>query len=485
MFDSDPLASLTLLALASLTIIVLRRFHVQAVADLAVGGVPRQTANIIFLVAMGHVGLFMLLPAVLRPITGWADDLDLGVSRSEIVYVYLVELVSFATWAAGFVLVWRGRGLAASARQRGSPDDKMGADARLFLAMVLGLGLWRIVDIFAFGGSPTFDPDKSDFQTRWGWLVGPLADSSGTVIGLYVLALGRAKAGRVLWSLALIGVFAFAATIGSSGVRGTAIWPLFWWMLLVVLHRRRQEWIWLTLPALAVLVPLFLYNEYYRDTVPEVTTQSGLAIGDKLAALRSGEAKASNLIDSSAFRLGCASRYSVAFLRMWQTDRAALWNPIANTLYAPLPRRFFPDKPWPTSLRGDQYSAGMYLCVSEFTPFQNFTMTEFLTGSHAYWEFGWAGVFGLSLAGGLVLAFIAGLLCRMGLAGPAMVFLFFKPWGYNNPKLWFSDLMLEIVQIRPITLSLWALSRFLRRPRHDSRPEIPEESTSLPSGGAD
>jgi hypothetical protein len=485
MFDSEPLASLALLALATLTITVLRRFHVQAVADLPVGGVSRQMANIIFLVAMGHVGLFMLIPAVLRPLTGWADDLDLGVNRSEIVYVYLIELVSFATWAGGFVLVWRGRGLAENARQQGNADEKMGGDARLFLIMVLGLGIWRLVDIYVFGGSPVFDPDKSDFQARWGWLVGPLADLSGTVVGLYVLALGRAKVGRALWSLALIGVAAFAATIGSNGIRGTAIWPLFWWMLLVALHRKRREWIRLTLPALAILVPLFLYNEYYREKLPGVATQSGLAIGEKLAALRSGEAEASDLIGSSAFRLGCASRYSVAFVRMWQTDRGALWNPIANTLYAPLPRRFFPDKPWPTSLRGDQYSAGMYLCVSEFTPFQNFTMTEFLTGSHAYWEFGWAGVFGLSLVGGMVLAFIAGLLRKMGAAGPAIVLLFFKPWGYNNPKLWFSDLMLEIVQIGPATFLLWTVSRHFGRPGRDSRTETPEGSApALPEGAA-
>jgi hypothetical protein len=55
------------------------------------------------------------------------------------------------------------------------------------------------------------------------------------------------------------------------------------------------------------------------------------------------------------------------------------------------------------------------------------------------------------------------LLCRTGMAAPAMIFLFFKPWGYNNPKLWFSDLMLEVVQIGPITIVLWKIAHFLRR----------------------
>jgi hypothetical protein len=156
---------------------------------------------------------------------------------------------------------------------------------------------------------------------------------------------------------------------------------------------------------------------------------------------------------------------------MWETDRGAHWHPIVNTLYAPLPRRFFPDKPWPTSLNGDPLSTGMFMCVSEFTAFENFSMTEFLTGAHAYWEFGWAGVLGISLVGGMLLALIAGLLCKMGLAGPGMIFFFFKPWGYNNPKLWFSDLMLEIVQIAPITFVLWKISRFLTRRRDTNVPE--------------
>jgi hypothetical protein len=485
MFDSDPLASLALLALAGLAILALRRLHLQAIADLEVGGMPRQMANIIFWVAMGHVGFFMLVPAILRPLTGWAEDLDLGVTRSEIVYVYLIEVVSFAMWAAGFVFVWRGRWYAAIVRQQGGPDEKMAADARLFLGLVLALGVWRTIDIYLFGGALGFDPDKNDFQSRWGWLVGPVADMSGTVVGFYVLALGRARVGQVVWALGLGSAALFAATRGTGGARGSVIWPLLWWLLLILLYRRRREWLRLSLPAIAILVPLLVYNEYFRETMPDVATQPGFLIREKMAVLASENARRSSVIDSSAYRLGCASRYAVAFVRMWESDRGAYWNPIANTLYAPVPRRFYLDKPWPTSLRGDQYSAGMYLCVSEFTAFQNFTMTEFLTGAHAYWEFGWAGVFGISLAGGIVLALIAGLLCKMGLAGPAMVFLFFKPWGYNNPKLWFSDLMLEIVQIGPVTLVLWSISHYLRRPRLDGEPGTVHRDTPAASGKAD
>jgi len=463
MFDSDPLASLAILAISLLTLVILRRFHLRAVAGLPDGGVARQMANIIFIVAMGHVCLFMLVPSVLRPVTGWADDFELDIARSEIVYVYLIEIASFAIWAAGFTFVWRGRWLAAAEREPGGPNSKLSAEGRLFLGMVLILGVWRLVDIFVTGGgfvNPNLERD--DFGARWGWLVGCLADLSGTAVGFYVLALGRHRVGKMAWTLAIIGALAFALSFGAMGVRGAQVWPLLWWVLLIVLYRPRRDWPRLLLPAFVLLVLLFVFSEYIKETLGSATL-SGADLSQKVAMLSSQEASASDPIGSTAFRLGCASRYSVGFTRMWETGRGAFWNPIANTLYAPLPRRFFPDKPWPTSLRGDQYSAGMYLCVAEFTPFANYTMTEFLTGSHAYWEFGWPGVVGLSLAGGMILGFIAALLCRMGLAGPAMIFLFFKPWGYNNPKLWFSDLMLEITQIVPIMLVLWMLSRFVTR----------------------
>jgi hypothetical protein len=292
--------------------------------------------------------------------------------------------------------------------------------------------------------------------------VGSTADLSGTVVGFYILALGRHRVGKTVWALAIIGVVAFALTFGATGVRGAQVWPLLWWILLVLLHRPRRDWPRLVLPAFVLLVPLFIFSEYVKETLGSAT-YAGADLSQKVATLRSQEASTSDPIGSTAFRLGCASRYAVGFTRMWETGRGAFWNPIANTIYAPLPRRFFPSKPWPTSLNGDQYSAGMYLCVAEFSAFTNYTMTEFLTGSHAYWEFGWPGVVGLSLAGGIVLGIIAVLLSRMGLAGPAMIFLFFKPWGYNNPKLWFSDLMLEVTQIVPIMLALWMLSRFVTR----------------------
>lgn len=492
MFDSDPLAALALLVLASVAIAFLYYSRQQALFGLRPNSVAHLMANITFGVSLGHVAIYMVIPAILRPITGWADDLELGIDRSEVVFVYLIETTSFAVWAAGFVLVWRRRwfGLAEQeqrGQQQSGHGEMMDTEARLFLGMVLGLSVWRTIDMWAFGGSlQTVSLDESDFQARWGWLVGPLADKGGAVVGLFVLALGRAKVGTVLWILAAVAVAIYAATFGTTGVRGAAVWPLMWWILLVALRRGRRAWFRSALPAVALLVPLVVFNEYFKDALQQRSAAGpSLDLGGKLASLKGEEAKSSSVLDSSATRLGCASRFSVGFVRMWDSGRGAYWHPIVNTLYAPLPRRFFPDKPAPTSLTGDQFTMGMYLCVTEFTAFQNYSMTEFLTGAHAYWEFGWVGVVGISLVGGMLLALIASLLCRMGLAGPGMIFFFFKPWGYNNPKLWFSDLMLEIVQIAPITFVLWRLSTFLTKRLSANAPVSATSDVGHRSGAVD
>ena len=238
--------------------------------------------------------------------------------------------------------------------------------------------------------------------------------------------------------------------------------------------------LWKPVAVIAVLGTLGL-GTFQSTYLALRSTASEGTVSERIATLQDAPRESANLAEAIESRIGATSRYSVGFVRMWERGRRAYWAPIANSAWAPVPRLFYPDKPWPTSADGDQYSSGMYLCVGEIHRRENYTMTEFLTGSHAYWEFGWAGVIGLSAVAGAFIASCIRFTGRMsGAAAPALL-LFFKPWGYNNPKLWVSDIVLELVQIVPALLALWFAARAFGHLFGTSRRK---RSLDLPSVGA-
>ena len=131
-----------------------------------------------------------------------------------------------------------------------------------------------------------------------------------------------------------------------------------------------------------------------------------------------------------------------------------------------LPRSVNENKPHPSTIDGeDKYSQGMYLIYKEIYGYHYNNMSEFSSGSHAYWEFGWFGV--------LILPFISGayvLACvvffqRFGAFGLALLVGTFKPWGYMEPKMWVSDIVIQVYQLIIPILFLYFLAILTRKAR--------------------
>lgn len=449
------LAPLLLLGLTAAVVVVLR---VAWLRDSKARAGDRGVA-LTFHIAIGHVIIFMLLPAVLRFAFDWHSDRAVHVAPSEVVYVYFIELVSFTCWAFGFVA------LRSLLPPGGTPskDPVAGRTEKLFLFLMLGVGALRAAEMLfsrqvLVSGEGVLGATSAT-SDRFFWPLLPATTLSGTVVACYVLARGRQFFGTAVWGAAVGGLVLYVASFGLSGVRGALMWPAVWSTLVVRLYRPR-----LTAVTVLALVAFLAFFSAFQDSYLALRdVDRSASTAERLTSLRETNDESQGLGASAEQRLGAASRYSVGFVRMWERGRSAGWKPIANSLWAPLPRLFFPDKPWPTSVDGDQYTSGMYLCVTEVHQSVNFTMTEFLTGAHAFWEFGWVGVIALSLVAGAYAAFGVGFAARLGSAGPPVLLLFFKPWGYNNPKMWISDVVLELTQLVPAVLALWLCAKVIAR----------------------
>ena len=123
-------------------------------------------------------------------------------------------------------------------------------------------------------------------------------------------------------------------------------------------------------------------------------------------------------------------------------------KPIYHSLTGFLPRFISPNKAHPSTLvPDDPFSQGMYLIYKETFGYHTGAMVEPSSGAHAYWEFGWLGVIILPFLTGIYVANFAYYSQFFGIACLPLIMIIFKPFGYVDPKIWFSDVIMQIYQI--------------------------------------
>jgi hypothetical protein len=247
----------------------------------------------------------------------------------------------------------------------------------------------------------------------------------------------------------------FLAFASLSGVRGLIVYPLLW-ILFLNLTVRKSVGIYLGGAVLLVALGL-LHGPFMSLRVFEGAGQAELA--ERLAG--AGEKGERSLEDEVVWRFSELTRMSVGFKRLADDGDYAGFKPIVSAFYAPMPRFFFPDKPWPGSIDEDRYGSGMYIIHRRILDTSN--MSEFSTGMHAYWEFGLAGVLLCSAIAGLYTSFCMALFSRFGITGLVLLVLSFKPWGYNEPKIWMPELVLQVTQIIVPLLALWFFAGLLAK----------------------
>ena len=386
--------------------------------------------DLVFQIFRFRIILFYILPSVTRFVFNWENDKLDHVTSMEISVVYLLELLSHFIYYLSFLFLLK----------KNKYDLSLEYKCNAILNYIV-LACLLLYCYFSITGFNLFADEEAPSDSLW--IIRPLIMAVGSVMCFYVLVLGTKYWKKSIVFVSFFSVILYLILSFFSGVRGKVFWPILWMIFCVCYFRKDQIKRYLYFGAV-ILVILAIF-------------QGGMT------AFRSGEASdVKEIIDgiSSAkdksertlykeidYRFGSLTRYSVGFLRMAERGYYAGLNPILNSLYSPIPRVIMPDKPVPCSVDGELHGMGMYLCVSEITKGESLSMVEFSTASHAYWELGIIGLLLFSFIPSLYVYLSILFFRRMDLLGPCFLFAIFKPWGYNDPKIWVSEIIMQIPQL--------------------------------------
>lgn len=416
----------------------------------------RAIIGTVFLFAIFKVVMYYGLPLFLRMTSGFRYVIEDGYRVSDLAVLYMIEAVSWVPWILGFLLVaaiWRNR-------QVSSHDDEFiryrASAGKTFLTlMVIGSIPYRLTS-----GNYVADVDYG--LPMYLEVFKALLSYTGPPAAILILLLGLNRWGR---GYAFVGVVGIVTSLATMPTRGALVYSLVFALFCgyYLVRKKRQFISWSALVATAAGVFYITWGG-----LPQLVLEKGFN-GDLYLSTTVNEKKKGDrsAIEEVEWRFGAPSRMSIAFLEMFDRGDEAGINPIKHSLMGLIPRSMNPEKPHPSTVKPyDIYSQGMYLVYRETHGYNTYSMVEFSTGAHAYWEFGFIGVLLLPFIAGLYIGFCAYYFQYFGIASLALMMTVFKPFGYVDPKIWVSDVAMQLYQIiLPIGLlvGLWIVVRKLKR----------------------
>lgn len=386
--------------------------------------------DLIFQIFRMRIVLFYALPAITRFIFSWKNDIADHVTAIEIAVIYFMELVSHFIYYMTFVYFLRN-----NKKDLSFIAEKNKVTELLAIITLVLYCYFSITGFNLFSGAEEAPSDNL-------WMIKPLMTVVGSVSCFYIFVQGTKYWNKFIVVLAFITMILYLVLSFSTGIRGKIFWPILWLFFCAWVFKKeqiRKYSIW----GVGILLLLVVFQggmtAFRSDKITDVT--------ESIKAIRGHQKDGSRpLLEEIDFRFGALTRYSVGFTRMVGRGYSAGLRPVLNSMYAPIPRRFMPDKPVPCSAEGDIYSMGMYLCSNEITKIET-NMVEFSTAAHAYWELGLFGILFFSIIPAIYVFYSIRLFRRFKLLGPCFMMAIFKPWGYNDPKIWVSDIVLQLSQV--------------------------------------
>ena len=406
--------------------------------------------HVIFFFSIYKVVMHYLLPFLMRLWSNFNYVREDGIAISDLSFLYFIETISWVPWLLGFLLVAnfnRGNGLQLSVNDFvlfRSPATKS-----LLVFLAIGSIPYRIVT----GG---FLADVDFSLPLYIELFKSLLIYGGPPSSVTLLVVGFTSWG---WKYGLLGVVSTASFLTTITTRGAIIYSIVFMIFLSFYFVRNK----MKLLMVGVLCGAPLFVLYFGfGGLPKVylnsdtDAQSIIEVG-----ISSDKHAGRSSLDEIEWRFGALTRMSVPFIYMYDRGDSAGINPIKHSLLGFLPRSINPNKPHPSTVDPyDFFSQGMYMIYREIYGANSFSMVEFSTGGHAYWEFGWIGVFVLPFISGIYVAMCAYYFQWIGFSSVALILVLFKPFGFVDPKIWVSDIVMQIYQIiMPLTLLvlLWFL----------------------------
>jgi hypothetical protein len=395
--------------------------------------------NLIFFFAIYKVLAYYLMPLLLGISSGFKYATEDGVKIIEIGQLYVIETLSWTTWLFGLVLVasvYKNRLLKMSYPNPAS--GLMVRDFSLFLLIFLSVAYLPISLVTQ--RSQEFFLDVVVLPI-WAEIFKSLIHFAGPPASFVLFVFYFRKGSYILGIIGLIGIIGSLANLST---RGAFVYGLLFLGFLAY-HLASRKKTFVVRFSFGFFLLLILY--FIAGGLPSlsINPDSSQIVEFSINSEKKGNRTA---IEEIEWRFGAATRMSTTFIRMYDRGQGAGLNPIRNSLAGFLPRSINPNKPHPSTLDGsDIFSQGMYMIYREIYGYDSFSMVEFSTGGHAYWELGWLGVVVLPFISGLYIGLCACYFQYFGLASSALLMSVFKPFGHVDPKIWVSDIAIQIYQI--------------------------------------
>jgi hypothetical protein len=435
-----PSVSLLILCIAMLCLaysawgVARKIFHVSVVVDL------------IFFFVFVKILFYYFLPALMRIASGYKFDREDGVSIVDIVLIYSIELISWTVWI--IVLLGVFSIVKKYNKKLGLSDFCfLGYSESKIILTVFALGFIAIRTFLLFG-------TESNLLIQ---VFKSLFFYTGLATGPFLMVLGLRYYGKAIF---ILGIGSSLFTLLSLSTRGAIFYTAMFSFFLVWFILRDKKSKVIILSGFIILIAIYsTFGGLISGSI--IIDESGNVLVDAFVASEKKETRST--IEEIEWRFGASTRMGTAFINLYERGEAAGFNPIKHSLMGFLPRVVNPDKPHPSTLFGDDiYSQGMHIIYREIHGYNTFNMVEFPTGAHFYWEFGIIGVLILSAISGLYVALCANFFSKLGLVAIPLMVAIFKPWGYVDPKIWVSDIAMQVYQIILPLVSLIFIVRFVR-----------------------
>lgn len=389
--------------------------------------------------------LYYVMPAVLRITSGYQFEVEDKVEIKNLLKVYVIELFSWLIWLSIFFVIttllnrYKIKNWHTINRNSNSRISK-----QILFITSIGFILWNILIVFKIDLPFYFELFKSLFFYV------------GLASGPFLLIYSKKYLNNRYLFLGLITTLTSLLFIST---RGALIYTLLfiYFIVFYILESRKAKKNLILFSSIVVL-GYFIFGGLFSTRIFLDETGS-LKIDSGVDLEKKGERSS---LDEIEWRFGAQTRYGTAFISLYDRGQSAGINPIRNSLAGFLPRSINPEKPIPNSLdKDDIYSQGMYIIYREINGYNSSSMSEFPTGSHFYWEFGYFGVIFLSLISGIYVAVASNFFAKLGIVSIPLTISIFKPWGFVEPKIWVSDIALQSYQIiLPLVLLLGILKLY-------------------------
>jgi hypothetical protein len=386
--------------------------------------------GVLFFFAFYKVLIYLFIPIFMDIINNYKYIIDYNIEPIDSGYFYAIEAVSWLFWVIGYIAI------AFIFKNRNRNVIVFENYSKGMLSVITLLFIYfKISSLFDLA---TLQKVNTPLYLE---IFKSLADYSGAPCAIVLLIYSFKRRSLLFGLIGTVGLF---ISMGTVSTRGSLVYSIIF-LIIVIYYSYGLKHTFKVSFLLPILFGLYLITGGLPSTEIQFNDSGQVSISSMINSSKKGNKTPYQEID---FRFGALSRLSTKFIDLYERGDGAGLNPIINSLKGFFPRSIAPNKPHPSTMDGaDLYSQGMYKIYRETFGYDTYTMVEFGTGAHAYWELGWLGVIVFSAISGIYIATCSFYFQRYGILSLALIITIIKPWGYMTPKIWVSDIIIQIYQV--------------------------------------